>query len=247
MIFRALRFAVLLCVLPAAAIAQDAQKPYFVCGPQQPSEKGPCATAPRAKSTPDPEYSKEARKQRIQGTVILLLTVGADGIPQDIKVTRGLGYGLNEQAVSAVKSWRFEPSTVDGKPVPVQINVEVNFRLYGGPQQPAPAPGPVTLQDAAKLYSQAVTAESAEDCGTAISLLGRVTDVQPQHWGAWNLLGLCYLQEDDYTAAENAFKKQIEVSPQSPYAYNNLGRVYLHRGDFDKALVEFRKQLEINP
>ena len=85
---------------------------------------------PRALDTPDPEYSEEARKAKYQGTCVLWLIVGPDGKPRDIKVARKLGMGLDEKAIQAVRSWKFEPAMKDGKPVAVQINVEVNFRLY---------------------------------------------------------------------------------------------------------------------
>ena len=247
MISRALLPVLLFAVLTAAAVAQDSTNPYFVCSPAHPAEKGPCATPPKRTVTPDPLYSKEARKNGIQGTVVLRLTIGADGVPHDITVVRGLGYGLNEEAVTAVQNWRFEPGTIDGKPVSVLINIEVNFRLTGAPAPPPSRPGPIAVQDAAKLYGQALNAQGSDDCGTAIGLLAQVTKIDPQHWAAWNLLGLCYMRMDDDAAAETAFKKQIEVSPQTPYAYNNLGRVYLQRREYDKALVEFRRQLEIVP
>jgi TonB family protein len=85
---------------------------------------------PRALDTPDPEYSEEARKAKYQGTCILWLIVGPDGHPRDIKVARALGMGLDEKAIQAVRNWKFAPAMKDGKPVAVQINVEVNFRLY---------------------------------------------------------------------------------------------------------------------
>jgi periplasmic protein TonB len=87
-------------------------------------------SAPRATYAPDPEYSEEARKAKYQGVVVLWLIVGPDGRPRDIKVSRQLGMGLDQKAIEAVRMWRFEPATKDGKPVAVQINVEVNFRLY---------------------------------------------------------------------------------------------------------------------
>ena len=87
-------------------------------------------SAPRAISTPDPEYSEEARKAKYQGTCVLWLVVGPDGRPRDIRIARTLGLGLDEKAIEAVKNWRFEPAMKDGKPVAVQINVEVSFRLY---------------------------------------------------------------------------------------------------------------------
>ena len=87
-------------------------------------------SAPRAVFTPDPEYSEEARKAKYQGTCVLWLIVGPDGHPRDVKVARSLGMGLDQKAIEAVKNWKFEPAMKDGKPVAVQINVEVNFRLY---------------------------------------------------------------------------------------------------------------------
>src|SRR5215813_160593 len=86
--------------------------------------------APKPISTPDPEYSEEARKAKYQGTCVLWLIVGPDGKPRDIRVSRTLGLGLDEKAIEAVKQWKFEPAMKDGKPVAVQINVEVDFRLY---------------------------------------------------------------------------------------------------------------------
>lgn len=87
-------------------------------------------SAPRATFSPDPEYSEEARKAKYQGTVVLWVVVGPDGRPHDIRVQRTLGMGLDEKAIEAVRQWKFEPAKKDGNPVAVQINVEVNFRLY---------------------------------------------------------------------------------------------------------------------
>jgi periplasmic protein TonB len=87
-------------------------------------------SAPRLIYKPDPEYSTEARQAKYQGTVILSLIVGADGRPRGIRVARSLGMGLDENAMEAVRQWRFEPATKDGKPVAVSVEVEVAFRLF---------------------------------------------------------------------------------------------------------------------
>ena len=87
-------------------------------------------SAPKKIYDPDPEYSEEARKAKYQGTCVLYVVVGPDGKPRDIRVSRTLGLGLDEKAIEAVKSWRFEPAMKDGKPVSVAINIEVDFRLY---------------------------------------------------------------------------------------------------------------------
>jgi periplasmic protein TonB len=85
---------------------------------------------PVAIYSPEPSFSDEARKKQVQGIVTLMLVVGKDGRPYDIHVRQSLGMGLDEQAIDAVKNWRFRPATLDGQPVDAQIAIEVNFRLY---------------------------------------------------------------------------------------------------------------------
>jgi periplasmic protein TonB len=87
-------------------------------------------SSPRLLYSPDPEYSEEARKAKYQGTVVLWIIVGPDGRPREVRVRRSLGMGLDEKAVEAVRQWRFEPAHKDGQPVAVQVNIEVNFRLF---------------------------------------------------------------------------------------------------------------------
>jgi len=86
--------------------------------------------APRAIYDPEPEYSEEARKVKLQGTVLLSLIVDVNGRARDIRVVRSLGLGLDEKAIEAVKRWKFNPGTKDGIPVATDVNVEVSFRLY---------------------------------------------------------------------------------------------------------------------
>jgi periplasmic protein TonB len=79
--------------------------------------------------TPDPQYTEEARRAKYEGACVLAMIVGAAGKPRDIRVQRGLGMGLDQKALEAVKR-RFDPATKDGRPVAVQISVEVSFKLY---------------------------------------------------------------------------------------------------------------------
>lgn len=87
-------------------------------------------SAPRVIYAPDPEFSEEARKAKYQGTVILWVVVGTDGRIHDVRVQRSLGMGLDEKAIEAVRTWKFDPARKDGIPVAVQVNIEINFRLY---------------------------------------------------------------------------------------------------------------------
>jgi TonB family protein len=86
-------------------------------------------TAPVLLVKTEPAYSEEARKGKIQGTVILVVEIDSNGRPRDIRVRRPLGFGLEERAVEAVGRWRFRPAYRNGKPVPCSAEVEVNFRL----------------------------------------------------------------------------------------------------------------------
>jgi protein TonB len=87
-------------------------------------------SAPRVIYQPDVEFSDEARKAKYQGTCVLALVVGPDGRPRDIRVTSSLGMGLDEKAVEAARKYRFEPAMKDGRPVAVEIGLEVDFHLY---------------------------------------------------------------------------------------------------------------------
>lgn len=91
---------------------------------------GSGATPPRAIYSPEPEFSEEARKAKYQGTCTLGVIVDASGHPTNIRVLSALGMGLDEKAIEAVRTWRFEPATKDGHPVPFEIAVEVDFHLY---------------------------------------------------------------------------------------------------------------------
>ena len=88
-------------------------------------------TPPRLIHSVDPEYDKASRKKKVQGTVVLTVLVTESGEPQDPKIDISLNPALDEKAIEAVSRWRFAPATTkDGKPVAVQVRVEVNFHLY---------------------------------------------------------------------------------------------------------------------
>jgi TonB family protein len=91
---------------------------------------GGAVSPPRALVTPDPAYSAVAKAAKYQGTTILWLIIDKNGKPNDIKIASPAGMGLDDKAVETVQGWRFRPAKKNGVPVAVQVNVEVNFRLY---------------------------------------------------------------------------------------------------------------------
>lgn len=88
-------------------------------------------SAPVPIISPEAEFSDEARRAKYQGVCLVSLIVDAQGNPQNPRVIRALGMGLDEKALEAVRKYKFKPAMKDGKyPVPVMITIEVNFRLY---------------------------------------------------------------------------------------------------------------------
>ena len=86
-------------------------------------------TAPSLLFKVEPEYSDEARAAKLQGTVLLKVIVDTDGLAKNIQVLKSQGMGLDEQAVIAITQWKFKPGMKDGAPVPVQAQIEVNWKL----------------------------------------------------------------------------------------------------------------------
>jgi protein TonB len=87
-------------------------------------------TQPIPISTPEAEFSDEARRQKYEGVCVISVIIDAQGNPQSPRVARRLGMGLDEKALQAVMKYRFKPARKDGKPVAVRISVMVNFRLF---------------------------------------------------------------------------------------------------------------------
>lgn len=98
-------------------------------GPDVHRMSEPGMVAPKQTYSPEPEFSEEARKAGEAGAVIISLIVGVDGRPRDLNVDCSSAPDLNQNAVEAVKTWRFEPGTKDGKPVAIPIAIEVQFHL----------------------------------------------------------------------------------------------------------------------
>jgi periplasmic protein TonB len=80
---------------------------------------------------PPPEYTKKARKDKVQGTVVVKVTITPDGRATNISIVKSLREDLDTQAINAVAKWKFKPATgPNGKLVPVICPIEVTFRPY---------------------------------------------------------------------------------------------------------------------
>lgn len=91
-------------------------------------------TRPVPIKTKEPEYTEEARVHGVSdATVLLTMTISADGYVSDVRVLRPAGFGLDEAAVGSVSTWRFRPATKDGLPVAVRATAELTFRTLDRP------------------------------------------------------------------------------------------------------------------
>jgi protein TonB len=80
---------------------------------------------------PYPTYTDEARHGKVQGSVTLAVLVGADGRAQDVRIIKGIGFGLDERAVETVRGWKFTAARDGAKhPVAAWVTVEAVFRLF---------------------------------------------------------------------------------------------------------------------
>ena len=91
----------------------------------------PGVTLPTCAYCPDPQYTDEAREARLQGAVTLLVLVGADGRALQIRITKGIGLGLDEHAVETIRTWKFLPARdAARRAIPAWVTVEALFRLF---------------------------------------------------------------------------------------------------------------------
>ena len=80
---------------------------------------------------PEPPYVEGARAQGVEGTITMMIVIGKDGSVHDVQLKKGIDSWLDESAVQTVRTWKFKPATLDGRPVPVRVLVEISFSLFG--------------------------------------------------------------------------------------------------------------------
>jgi TonB family protein len=246
----------LFCVLAAHGQAQPPENTdEGKTAPSPVFRVGGGVSAPKAIYAPYPEYSEEAAEVRQMGTVESWLVVGPDGKALDIRVHRTLGMDLDEKAIEAVKNLRFEPGMKDGKPVAVQINVDVNFGLGGSavsgqdssqaaplpstPLLPKPASPSTPASDAAHdPLGEAMALARKGDCEAAITKYQQVLQEQPKSPDAYAGLARCYLKKRDITQAYETVSKGLQVS-DAWVVRVALGEVYFRQGKIHEAEKEW--------
>jgi len=87
-------------------------------------------SAPQVIYAQQPEFTDAARQAKYQGVCVVSLIVDAQGNPQRVQIIQHVGMGLDEKALEAVRHYKFKPAMLQGHPVPVEVHINVNFRLY---------------------------------------------------------------------------------------------------------------------
>jgi TonB family protein len=107
--------------------------PGYGSGTERPGppvyQAGGSVTRPVVIYQVEPDYSDEARRAKVEGVVTIYFEVNERGLPQNLRIFRPLGMGLDEKAIEAVLKWRFRPGYKDGKPVTVTSQIVITFRL----------------------------------------------------------------------------------------------------------------------
>lgn len=113
---------------PPAPAAQPAERPWPPAGV---ARVGPGVTAPEIVREEKPKYTPGAMDAKIQGLVVMEAVIERDGTVGEVRVKKSLDrtYGLDDEAVRALKGWRFRPGKKDGVAVPVFVEVEMTFSL----------------------------------------------------------------------------------------------------------------------
>ena len=148
----------------------------------------------------EPSYTEEALRSGLMGAVRVQFVVGADGATRDIQVVRGLGLGLDENAILAVKAWQFEPGRKAGVPTDIAANADVNFALRDtsgnlkawhlariefhqaeGASRPTIETAPAPLVSGHQDRATATVTFGIDEQGAVVNL--RVTNGSDQDWG----------------------------------------------------------------
>ena len=157
---------------PVVANAHQAQeRPVY--------KPGNGVSAPVVVKEVKPEYTAEAMRARVEGTVTLECVVQADGAIGEVRVAKALHPGLDQEAIKAVKQWRFKPGLKDGKPVAVRVTLEMSFTLRDKPPQPLFPVPPLAPGDAGGKGQK--EAPRVYKVGNGVSAPVAIKQVKPQY------------------------------------------------------------------
>ena len=130
-----------LCIPSVAFAAQETTSQAVSAPAREYGPKNHDVAIPKVIYAPDPEFSDKARRKKLSGTCVVSVLVDAQGNSQEVQLIKSLGEGLSpkqhsaaasldQNALAAVRQYHFQPATLQGKPVPYRLKIEVDFRVY---------------------------------------------------------------------------------------------------------------------
>jgi TonB family protein len=188
-------------------------------------------------SHPAPVYPEDAKLHRIQGLVRMAAVIGTDGTIKDLEVMSGKP-PLARAAMDAVSRWRYQPTTLNGKPVEVETEIDVNFQLEGVP------PDSDTVAD--RVLTEAWQARNRGDSERAVALMRQAATIAPDDPYVERDLGRELVDLGRYSEAEAAFRQVLQSIPDDARARDQLGVSLWHQQKYDEAAAEFQKVLQGN-
>lgn len=191
---------------------------------------------------PPPPYPALAKLARIQGTVVVEVTIDARGIPSAAHAIEGPA-PLRQVAEEYAKAWTFAPVVRNGVAVPARFKLTMPFSLQAGPPEASRA-----ASDEAGLLAKAGRAAYERQAFLqSAATLARALDLRPGDASLWNDLGRAYLGAHAYPRAVEALQRAVRLDPKNPYAWNNLGLALVRAKRDAEAETAFRKQIEVSP
>jgi TonB family protein len=115
---------------PAERVSDKAPEPGKEINANSVYHVGDGVSAPKLVSSVEPKFPSSNRGKSFSGTCLLSLVVNSSGVPEEVSVVKSLGADFDEEAIKAVKQYRFEPAVYKGQPVPVSLKIEVKFQRF---------------------------------------------------------------------------------------------------------------------
>jgi tetratricopeptide (TPR) repeat protein len=229
------------------AISQtEIPMPMQVCTP---ISTGDCAQSPHWLQSPRIKSSGKSGGSWPEGQVGLNLVVGADGSVHDVEVVHSSDELLKEDVIASAPHWKLVPATFQGRAVPAEVRVVVQFFAVGNPGMSL---GPwraswTTVGDLQKLCDEAYQASARHDYQKTIALSRQLLALEPLYKRVRLVMGDSLVELQQYEDAEAVLQEEIKLDPKSPYVYNTLGWAYQRHRKYDEAIAQFKKQIEVTP
>lgn len=206
-----------------------------------------CATPPRLRGRHETKLPGDSPQQ--EEVVILDLVVGIDGATHEIELVQSAEQEFNQAVIAAVRGWKFEPGTYDGKPVAAEVRIRFVFHTTGEPtvQMGSTLVSWASQEQVEKRFAEANQALNRRDYPAAVAAARQVIAMVPLATRIRITLGMSLLELDQFDEAQAALQDEIRLDPASPYAYDRLGAIYWRQHKYDDAIAEFQKQIIVTP